>query len=201
MPETATMTDERAEAARMDSGSAQPLLEIDRLCVSFGGVDVLREITLQIQRGQTLVVIGESGCGKTVLLKTIIGLVSPTKGAIRFEGTRSCRFERPAIDGVEKSIRICVSTGRVFDSLTIGQNVAFPLRQHRNLSDAEVRNGYESHCSRWGCQRRWSSSGPLKSREDEETRWLGPCARHGSRVDLVRRANNRTRSDHERRNQ
>ena len=74
----------KTEPAAFDNGGF--LLEIDKLHVSFAGNLVLRDISLSIRRGQTLVVIGESGCGKTVLLKSIIRLIQPTEGAIRFEG-------------------------------------------------------------------------------------------------------------------
>ncbi len=64
----------------------QPLIEVRVLDVTFGRQRVLRNINLAIPRGQTLVIIGESGCGKTVLLKTLIGLVQPTRGEIVFDG-------------------------------------------------------------------------------------------------------------------
>jgi len=66
--------------------SKEPLVRIDRLGVRFGRQAVLRDIDLAIDRGQTVAIIGESGCGKTVLLKTIIGLLRPTQGAVFFDG-------------------------------------------------------------------------------------------------------------------
>ena len=65
---------------------SQPLVRLDHVGVDFGRQQVLRDIDLTISRGQTLAVIGESGCGKTVLLKTIIGLLRPTRGAVYFDG-------------------------------------------------------------------------------------------------------------------
>ncbi len=66
--------------------AADPLVEVRDLNVQFGRQQVLRDVTISIPRGQTRAVIGESGCGKTVLLKTIIGLVHPTSGAAEFDG-------------------------------------------------------------------------------------------------------------------
>ncbi|MGH8164031.1 MAG: ATP-binding cassette domain-containing protein, partial [Rhodanobacteraceae bacterium] len=65
---------------------AAPLLEARGLCVRFGRQPVLRDIDLKVPRGQTLAVIGESGCGKTVLMKAFIGLIEPTRGAALFDG-------------------------------------------------------------------------------------------------------------------
>ncbi|MFV2066885.1 MAG: ATP-binding cassette domain-containing protein, partial [Pirellulales bacterium] len=65
--------------------ASDPLVEIQDLHIAFDGQQVLRQIDLSIPRGQTLAIIGESGCGKTVLLKTIIGLIRPTRGKVRFD--------------------------------------------------------------------------------------------------------------------
>ncbi len=72
-------------SAQLDD-SGQPLVQVRGLHVQFGRQAVLREINVEVSRGETVAVIGESGCGKTVLLKTIIGLVRPTKGSVSFEG-------------------------------------------------------------------------------------------------------------------
>jgi phospholipid/cholesterol/gamma-HCH transport system ATP-binding protein len=126
----------RTEAAA--SNKAGAILEIDNLHVSFAGYPVLRDISLRIKRGQTLVVIGESGCGKTVLLKSIIRLIQPTEGAIRFEGRDLATLNDRELTKLRTRFGFVFQQAALFDSLTIGQNVAFPLRQHRKLSDEEV---------------------------------------------------------------
>ena len=115
-----------------------PLLDIRGLHVEFGRQHVLRAIDLTIPRGQTLAVIGESGCGKTVLLKTLIGLIQPTRGEVRFDGQNLQRLTDKEL--VQQRIRFgfLFQNAALFDSMTIGQNVAFPLRQHRGSSDQEV---------------------------------------------------------------
>src|SRR5687767_14394499 len=115
-----------------------PLLEIRGLHVEFGHQHVLRAIDLTIPRGQTLAVIGESGCGKTVLLKTLIGLIHPTRGEVRFDGQNLQSLTDKEL--VQQRIRFgfLFQNAALFDSMTIGQNVAFPLRQHRGSSDLEV---------------------------------------------------------------
>ena len=105
----------------------------------FGRQPVLRKINLAIPRGQTLVVIGESGCGKTVLLKSLIGLIRPTNGEVFFDG-RDLRTLNDRLLA-EQRIRFgfVFQGAALFDSLTVAQNVAFPLRQHTDYDDARIR--------------------------------------------------------------
>jgi phospholipid/cholesterol/gamma-HCH transport system ATP-binding protein len=95
----------------------EPLVRLERLDVRFGRNRVLRDINLEVAHGETLAVIGESGCGKTVLLKTMIGLLRPTEGAVYFDGRNLA----------------------VFDSMTVAQNVGFPLRQHTSKTGRHIR--------------------------------------------------------------
>ena len=94
---------------------------------------MLRDIDLAIPRGQTLAVIGESGCGKTVLLKTIIGLMRPTSGDVLFDGTEPRRAQRQGADRTQRTrFGFVFQNAALFDSMTVAENVAFPLReQHR----------------------------------------------------------------------
>jgi phospholipid/cholesterol/gamma-HCH transport system ATP-binding protein len=117
-----------------------PLLAIRHLYVDFGQQHVLRDIDLTVPRGQTLAIIGESGCGKTVLLKALIGLIKPTQGEVRFDGQNLQTLNDKEL--VQQRIRFgfLFQNAALFDSMTIGQNVAFPLRQHRHASDREVRD-------------------------------------------------------------
>lgn len=118
--------------------SESPLVRIESLTIEFGRQRVLNNITLNIPRGQTLAVIGESGCGKTVLLKTIIGLIRPSGGEILFDNRNLSRLSDKAL--TEQRIRFgyLFQNAALFDSMTIGQNVAFPLRQHRQIPEHQV---------------------------------------------------------------
>jgi len=118
--------------------SEPPLVRIESLTIEFGRQRVLNNITLNIPRGQTLAVIGESGCGKTVLLKTIIGLIRPSGGEILFDNRNLTRLSDKAL--TEQRIRFgyLFQNAALFDSMTIGQNVAFPLRQHRQFPEHQV---------------------------------------------------------------
>jgi phospholipid/cholesterol/gamma-HCH transport system ATP-binding protein len=115
-----------------------PLLDVRDLHVEFARHEVLRGITLSIPRGQTVAVIGESGCGKTVLLKSLIGLVAPSRGEVLFDGQNLLKLSDKEL--VQQRIRFgfLFQNAALFDSMTVGQNVAFPLRQHKQAGDREV---------------------------------------------------------------
>jgi len=115
-----------------------PLLQVDGLGVRFGQQQVLRDISLDIPAGQTLAVLGESGCGKTVLLKTMIGLVRPTQGEVRFEGRPLSRMRERELAHLRTRYGFVFQGAALFDSLTIADNIAFPLREHTRVSAAEA---------------------------------------------------------------
>lgn len=116
----------------------RPLLDIRGMDVIFGRQHVLRNINLAIPRGQTLAIIGESGCGKTVLLKCMIGLVRPTNGQVIFDGQDLAALSDRELTAQRIRYGFVFQNAALFDSMTIGQNVAFPLRQHRRCSEKEL---------------------------------------------------------------
>ena len=115
-----------------------PVLEVDRLGVRFGAQEVLRDVSLSIGAGETLVILGESGCGKTVLLKTLIGLVRPTTGAVRFEGQPIARLGERQIAHLRTRYGFVFQGAALFDSLSIFDNIAFPLREHTRLPEGQI---------------------------------------------------------------
>lgn len=119
--------------------STVPLVEVRDMHVTFGKQQVLRGINLTVPHGQTLAVIGESGCGKTVLLKCIIGLVTPTRGTVRFDGNDLSQLTDRELTRQRIRFGFVFQNAALFDSMTIGQNVAFPLREHTRNTDKEVR--------------------------------------------------------------
>ena len=132
MQATASATPVRREAPE------QPVLAVDAVSVQFGQQQVLRDISLDIPAGQTLVVLGESGCGKTVLLKTLIGLVRPTRGEVRFEGRALGGLSDRELAQLRTRYGFVFQNAALFDSLTIADNIAFPLREHTRIPAADV---------------------------------------------------------------
>ena len=118
----------------------QSLIRLDRVDVRFGRQNVLRGINLNIPRGQTLAVIGESGCGKTVLLKTIIGLLRPNDGEVFFDGRNLATLGEKELTRERIRFGFLFQQAALFDSMTIAQNVAFPLRQHSDKEPDEIRS-------------------------------------------------------------
>jgi phospholipid/cholesterol/gamma-HCH transport system ATP-binding protein len=118
--------------------SEQLMLSIQGLGISFGAHEVLRNINLQVPRGQTLAIIGESGCGKTVLLKALIQLIEPTTGKVFFDGQDLSTLNMYELAKQRTRFGFIFQQAALFDSMTIGQNVAFPLLQHTDLSEAEI---------------------------------------------------------------
>jgi phospholipid/cholesterol/gamma-HCH transport system ATP-binding protein len=91
-----------------------------------------------VPRGETLAVIGESGCGKTVLLKTIIGLVRPTSGHVVFDGQRLDELGDKEITALRGRFGFLFQGAALFDSMTVAENIAFPLRENRRLPAEEI---------------------------------------------------------------
>ncbi|MDE0935321.1 MAG: ABC transporter ATP-binding protein [Mariniblastus sp.] len=128
----------------------ESIVDVEKLSVTFGSQEVLQDITLRIPPGQTLALLGESGCGKTVLMKSIIGLVKPTKGKIEFDGGDINRLNERQLSRMRLRFGFIFQNAALFDSMTIGQNVAFPLRQHGRFSDNQIREMVLSRLSEVG---------------------------------------------------
>jgi len=115
------------------------LIHLDRVSKQFDGQQVLRDIDLTISRGQTVVVIGESGCGKTVLLKLMIGLLQPTAGRVVFDGRVLAALAERELCRQRLRFGFLFQGAALFDSLTVFDNVALGLREKGPMVEAEIR--------------------------------------------------------------
>lgn len=115
-----------------------PLVRLEQVSVRFGPQEVLREITLHIARGQNTVIIGGSGCGKTVTLKVMIGLLSPTTGLALFDEQELARLPEKVQTQQRLRFGYVFQNAALFDSLSVFDNVAFPLREHTKKSVEEI---------------------------------------------------------------
>jgi phospholipid/cholesterol/gamma-HCH transport system ATP-binding protein len=119
---------------------SSPIARLDNVSVAFGAQPVLRNLNLDIRRGETLLIIGESGCGKTVLLKLLVGLLKPTAGRVLFEDRDLAKHSPAELIQMRRRFGFLFQGAALFDSLTVFDNVAYPLRALHSLKENEVRD-------------------------------------------------------------
>lgn len=113
------------------------MIQFDNLYKAFGGKPVLAGLTLEVRDGETMVIIGYSGTGKSVALKHIVGLLQPDSGDVIVDGLALSTLERVALNALRREIGYVFQFAGLFDSMTVAENVAIGLRQ-RKLSDDEI---------------------------------------------------------------
>lgn len=122
------------------------LIQFENVEVTFEGTTVLRDIDCSIKRGQTVAVIGESGCGKTVFMKTLVALVQPTKGRVLFDGQDLSKLNPTSLAAIRRRFGFVFQHAALFDSMTVFDNVAFPIRQNEPQTDeTEINERVRSH--------------------------------------------------------
>ncbi len=133
------MTDSSPNSSPYTTPAEIPILELQEIWVRFGRRVVLRDISLRIHRQESVAIIGESGCGKTVLLKVMIGLLRPWRGRVLFDGVDLASLGEEQLTRVRARFGFVFQQAALFDSMTVAENVAFPLRQHTQKSEEEIR--------------------------------------------------------------
>ncbi|MEN6578557.1 MAG: ATP-binding cassette domain-containing protein, partial [Phycisphaerales bacterium] len=126
-------TDGNGQEREPDRGEA--IVEVRNLTKKFGTKLVLDKVSLSIEKGKTTVIIGPSGCGKTVLIKHFIVLQRPTQGEVYFKGRRVDDLTERELNSVRTQFGYLFQEGALFDSMTIAENIMFPIRQHAKIRD------------------------------------------------------------------
>jgi phospholipid/cholesterol/gamma-HCH transport system ATP-binding protein len=121
------------------------MIRIVDLHRAFGKNEVLRGVDLEVRRGETMVVIGQSGSGKSVLIKLLIGLLKPDRGEIYVDGTEVSRLRGDALQKVTRKFGMLFQGAALFDSLTVGQNVRFGLERYTSYTSDEM-DGIVTDC-------------------------------------------------------
>lgn len=116
------------------------MISLRQLTMSFGSKVVLDELDLDVYKGETLAVIGPSGSGKSTVIKVLTGLLVPTSGSVQIEGQETSGFDDDAWDELRCHMGVVFQYSALFDFLSVGENVAFGLRQHFKLPEAEVQS-------------------------------------------------------------
>ena len=127
----------------MDQGEnttwqSEAMISLRNLRVSYGEREILHGISFDVMRGETLVILGGSGSGKSTLLRTLVGLESPTSGEIWLKGKNIPAISAAEMDEIRKKVGMSFQGGALFGSMSVGENVALPLREHTKLEDSTI---------------------------------------------------------------
>jgi len=137
----ATTYDIATKQAEHEQDSLAPVVAVENVYKSFDSYKVLNGISLSVNRGETLAVLGRSGTGKSVLLRLIIGLDRPDSGAIRIHGQAIAGLALDRMGEIRKKMGFLFQQAALYDSLTVRENVAFPLEHHRRDMSKSERAG------------------------------------------------------------
>ena len=118
--------------------SAQPIIVFDDVSISFDGRSVLENVSFSVGRGETLCILGRSGVGKSVSLRMLMGFLKPDSGSIRVEGQEITGLSEEGLRAIRKRITMVFQNGALFDSMSVRENVAFPLREKGGLAEDQV---------------------------------------------------------------
>ena len=122
------------------SAPTSNLIEVRNLRQTIGTQEILRGVDLDVPRGETVVLLGQSGGGKSVFLRHLIGLMRPLSGSIKIEGEEIAHLDERQLEPVRRKIGMLFQDGALFDSMTVFENVAFPLRERGERDEKIIRN-------------------------------------------------------------
>ena len=116
-----------------------PFISIQNLSKSFGGKQVLSDLSIDIERGESVVIVGGSGTGKSVTLKHVIGLLRPDGGRVIVDGEDMTAMSEVELNQFRRRFGMSFQEGALFDSMSVFENIAFPLRRHTKMTEKEIR--------------------------------------------------------------
>lgn len=126
--------------AAQNGDQKAPAVVLEHVFKSFGSKKVLTDVSFRVARAEAFCLLGRSGIGKSVTLRLIMRLIRPDSGKILVEGTNIVETEGEALNSIRKKMGFLFQSAALFDSLTVGENVAFPLRRHTKKSEDEIRS-------------------------------------------------------------
>ncbi len=118
----------------------RPLIQVSDLSIGYDGHALLRDMSFDVARGDVFVIMGGSGSGKSTLLRAMTGLVPPMSGTVKINGTNIWTADAAARHRISQNMGVLFQGGALFSSMTVGENVALPLRAFAHYSDAEIRD-------------------------------------------------------------
>ena len=121
-----------------ETDRANVAISVENLRVSYGAREILHGISFEVRKGETLVILGGSGSGKSTLLRTLVGLQKPTSGEVWINGIATSRISEREMDAIRLKMGMSFQAGALFGSMTVGENVALPLREHTKLEESTI---------------------------------------------------------------
>jgi phospholipid/cholesterol/gamma-HCH transport system ATP-binding protein len=119
-------------------GGSWPLISFSHVSMSFGDRKILDDVSFTVDRGETLCILGRSGVGKSVALRILMGFLKPQVGSIRVNGEEINAFTEEQMRSIRKRVTMVFQNGALFDSMSVRENVAFPLREHGGLAEDQI---------------------------------------------------------------
>jgi phospholipid/cholesterol/gamma-HCH transport system ATP-binding protein len=119
-------------------GKPEPYIDFESVSKAFGGKPVLDQVTFNVMPSETVCILGRSGVGKSVTLQTIMGFLKADSGRVIVAYEDITDYDEQQLEGIRKKVTMVFQNGALFDSLTVGENVAFPLREHRDLTEDQI---------------------------------------------------------------
>jgi phospholipid/cholesterol/gamma-HCH transport system ATP-binding protein len=138
------------------------VVQFDKVSKRFGALEVLNDVSFDIPKGKAFCLLGRSGTGKSVTLKTMIGLVRPTQGQVLFDSQDMSTLDEHALAHVRTRFGFLFQGAALFDSMTVGQNVAFPLREHTQVSEGQIQEAVLSRLAEVGLPENVLSKKPVE---------------------------------------
>jgi phospholipid/cholesterol/gamma-HCH transport system ATP-binding protein len=117
---------------------SEPMLVFDHVSIAFGDRKVLDRVSFTLERGKTLCILGRSGGGKSVTLRLLMGFLKPDSGSIRLDGQEITTLDEEGMRQIRKRVTMVFQNGALFDSLSVRENVAFPLRERGDLDEDQI---------------------------------------------------------------
>ena len=133
LPKELTLPIENVSA--MDHG---PIITFSHVNMSFGDRSILEDVSFTVERGNTLCILGRSGVGKSVTLRLLMGFLKPDSGSIRMDSQEITELDEDGLREIRKRVTMVFQNGALFDSLSVRENVAFPLREHGGLAEDQI---------------------------------------------------------------
>jgi phospholipid/cholesterol/gamma-HCH transport system ATP-binding protein len=133
-----SLVEDLAPSEAPPGGDAEPIISFHHVSIGFGGRAVLEDVSYYVNRGETLCILGRSGVGKSVSLRMLMGFLKPDSGSIRVEGKEITDLNENEMQAIRKNVTMVFQNGALFDSMSVRENVAFPLRERGGLDEEHV---------------------------------------------------------------